>query len=57
MFNFLNSKFEFPGKNLNQSEKRISGEYYVTIANQLLVRNRKQNLFLDLHAKINLSKT
>ena len=44
ILNFLNFKFEFPGKNLNQSEKRIYGEYYITIANQLLLRNRKQNI-------------
>ena len=56
--NFLNFKFEFPGKNLNQSEKGIYGEYYITIAKQLFLRNRNKtyNRFLGLHPKINLSK-
>ena len=44
--NFLNFKFEFPGKNFTQSEKRIYEDFYVTIANQLFyLRNRKQNIF------------
>ena len=57
-------KFEFPGKNLNQSEKRIYGEILRNhslsavffILNNL--RDRKQNIssynrFLGLHVKIN----
>ena len=61
MNSYLNIKLsQFPVKNLNQSEKKIYGEYYITIANQLFLRNRKQNIqpfFLGLHPKINSSKT
>jgi len=58
MLNFLNFKFEFPGKNLNQSEKRIYGEYNITIANQLITSPKTKHIssynhFLGLHAKIN----